>query len=174
MSAEVSLGLGPGHLTEESLCCSQVAFSNSQAKRLAVYLATFERHIDAVERPNLDKEVNPTRRIHWQLNCSATTPCSSTKCPDPNPPELIELKKCAQCGESARAPVSHPLTTRPPTDLTLVQKHGFSSRISTPLVLLRDDHVSRVSAILLVILSVENQSVCCGVVCGEHWVSTEG
>lgn len=35
----------------------QVAFSNSQAKKLAIYLSTFERHIDAVEKPNLDKEV---------------------------------------------------------------------------------------------------------------------
>ena len=35
----------------------QVAFSNSQAKKLAVYLSTCERHIDAVEKPNLDKEV---------------------------------------------------------------------------------------------------------------------
>ena len=35
----------------------QVAFSNSQAKKLSIYLSTFERHIDAVEKPNLDKEV---------------------------------------------------------------------------------------------------------------------
>ena len=35
-----------------------MAFSNSQAKKLAIYLSTFERHIDAVEKPNLDKEVS--------------------------------------------------------------------------------------------------------------------
>ena len=45
--------------TQSKVVCLvfQVSFSNSQAKKLAIYLATFERHIDAVERPNLDKEV---------------------------------------------------------------------------------------------------------------------
>lgn len=36
----------------------QVAFSNSQAKKLAVFMSTFDRHIDAVEKPNLDKDVS--------------------------------------------------------------------------------------------------------------------
>lgn len=42
--------------------CFQVAFSNSQAKKLAIYLSTFERHIDAVEKPNLDKEVRTKKQ----------------------------------------------------------------------------------------------------------------
>ncbi|XP_032230152.2 coiled-coil domain-containing protein 180 [Nematostella vectensis] len=46
---------------------SQVAFSNSQAKKLAIYLATFERHLDAVERPNLDKEQVTAREVQASL-----------------------------------------------------------------------------------------------------------
>lgn len=46
---------------------SEVAFSNSQAKKLAVYLSTFERHIDAVEKPNLDKEQVTAREVQSSL-----------------------------------------------------------------------------------------------------------
>ncbi|XP_074627275.1 coiled-coil domain-containing protein 180-like [Acropora palmata] len=46
---------------------SEVAFSNSQAKKLAIYLSTFERHIDAVERPNLDKEQVTARQVQSSL-----------------------------------------------------------------------------------------------------------
>lgn len=46
---------------------SEVAFSNSQAKKLAIYLSTFERHIDAVEKPNLDKEQVTAREVQSSL-----------------------------------------------------------------------------------------------------------
>lgn len=46
---------------------SEVAFSNSQAKKLAIYLSTFERHIDAVEKPNLDKEQVTARDVQSSL-----------------------------------------------------------------------------------------------------------
>jgi len=46
---------------------SEVAFSNSQAKKLAIYLSTFERHIDAVEKPNLDKEQVTARQVQSSL-----------------------------------------------------------------------------------------------------------
>ncbi|KAM7451254.1 hypothetical protein ABFA07_001297 [Porites harrisoni] len=46
---------------------SEVAFSNSQAKKLALYLSTFERHIDAVEKPNLDKEQVTARQVQSSL-----------------------------------------------------------------------------------------------------------
>ena len=39
---------------------SEVANSNTQASKLAQYLADLERRIDACERPNLDKEVAVT------------------------------------------------------------------------------------------------------------------
>lgn len=46
---------------------SEVAFSNSQAKKLSIYLSTFERHIDAVEKPNLDKEQVTARQVQNSL-----------------------------------------------------------------------------------------------------------
>ncbi|XP_031558023.1 coiled-coil domain-containing protein 180-like [Actinia tenebrosa] len=46
---------------------SEVAFSNSQAKKLAVFMATFDRHIDAVEKPNLDKEQVTAREVQASL-----------------------------------------------------------------------------------------------------------
>lgn len=65
-----SQGLYHHHFIERGLLSNweiyfQVAFSNSQAKKLAIYLSTFERHIDAVERPNLDKEVTLCRSTNF-------------------------------------------------------------------------------------------------------------
>ncbi|KAK3730052.1 hypothetical protein QZH41_009552, partial [Actinostola sp. cb2023] len=46
---------------------SEVSFSNSQAKKLAVFMTTFDRHIDAVEKPNLDKEQVTAREVQASL-----------------------------------------------------------------------------------------------------------
>lgn len=62
---DTNLALQSNVLLWSTCLVFQVAFSNSQAKKLAIYLSTFERHIDAVEKPNLDKEVSSLTTVYW-------------------------------------------------------------------------------------------------------------